>query len=198
MEMFTIFLCIVIGHAFGDLQGIEISENDLKAQKDAKSFLYPNVRDADHLDQSPQLKDVQMTVQSGIFLDSILGDPGQGRGAEGTKRNAEAKEEKPNLQESDRPMDNKGRSETQQVDKQKDKDNAKPEGEEKRKRRETFECETDDKDEGEEAIGKKQKALADWELVVEEPTEEGLLGIVEGSSAPPGEEGDAQRKEEFE
>ena len=41
--MFMIFLCIVIGHAFGDLQGIENGEYDFKAQENAKRFISPNV-----------------------------------------------------------------------------------------------------------------------------------------------------------
>src|SRR6218665_11368 len=196
MEMFMIVLCIVIGHAFGDLQGIENGEDDLRAQEDAKRSLSPNVRDADHLDQSPQSKDVQMTVQSGIPLHSLLGYSGHGKGAESTKLTAASKGEKPNLQEADRVMDNKRKTETQEVDNHKNIDNAKPEEGEKRRKRETFECEEDEIFVDREKEKEQRKDEADLSKSVLEPTEEGLLGIVEGSSAPPGEEGDAQRKEE--
>src|SRR5688572_32381349 len=65
MEVFTIFLCIVIGHAFGDLQGIEIDKEDLKAREDAREGLSPNVNEAMNLDQYLQSKDAQLSAQSG-------------------------------------------------------------------------------------------------------------------------------------
>ena len=51
MEMFTIFLCIVIGHVFGDLQGTEIGKGDLKARENAREDLSSYVKEAVNLDQ---------------------------------------------------------------------------------------------------------------------------------------------------
>src|SRR6218665_1508273 len=64
MEMFTIFLCTTIGHAFCDLQRDEIGKDDLMDREDANGLLSPNVKEASNLDQSLQSKYVQVTVQS--------------------------------------------------------------------------------------------------------------------------------------
>jgi len=61
MEMFLIFLCFAVGHAFGDLQRVE---EDLKARENARKGLSNNVRETVSIDQSLQSKDVQMSAES--------------------------------------------------------------------------------------------------------------------------------------
>src|SRR6218665_3876501 len=62
MEMFTISLCIAIGLTFGDLQQVEIGNDDLKAREDKKVFRTTKVKEAVNLDQSLKSRDAPEIV----------------------------------------------------------------------------------------------------------------------------------------
>src|SRR6218665_2465445 len=64
MEVFTIFLFIVIGHAFGDLQRVKIGNDDLNVRDEEKGFRTHKVNEAVNLDQSHKSKDVPEIVHT--------------------------------------------------------------------------------------------------------------------------------------
>src|SRR6218665_31341 len=62
MEMWTIFLCIFIGHAFSDLQRVE--NDDVKARDDETGFSSPSDKAAINLDESLKSKDLPEIVHT--------------------------------------------------------------------------------------------------------------------------------------
>jgi len=64
MNVFVIFLCMVIGYSSVDLQRVEIGEDDLKANENAMEAASLDARETNSQDQYIRWKDVHASAQS--------------------------------------------------------------------------------------------------------------------------------------